>query len=108
MRLADDDRRLQLVANMAVRHARHRAIARHVDQRAWGCGVQRHDLVIADDAVIDALRVERGDMGGAGTAPRLGPRFAALRDRIPPAHCGLAPRPAYPPLARPLPPLVPQ
>ena len=70
MRFADDDRGLKLVAEMAVDDARHRAIARHVDQRRRGGGVERHDLVVADDAVVDALRRQRLDIGGAGQPDR--------------------------------------
>src|SRR3546814_20037814 len=33
MRLADDDRGFEIIPEMAVHHARHRPIARHVDQR---------------------------------------------------------------------------
>ena len=55
---------------MAVNGARYRTIARHIDERGGRCGVERHDLIIADDAVVNALRSERIDIGGAGQPDR--------------------------------------
>src|SRR3546814_2610900 len=81
MRLADDDRGFEIIPEMAVHHARHRAIARHVDQRGGGCGTERHDLVIADHPVVDALRGERIDIGRAGQTDRFGARLRALLKR---------------------------
>src|SRR3546814_3807129 len=71
-------------------HARHRAIARHVDQRGGGCGTERHDLVIADHPVVDALRGERIDIGHAGQTDRFGARLRALLKREAEPDRGLA------------------
>src|SRR3546814_4514022 len=90
MRLADDDRGFEIIPEMAVHHARHRAIARHVDQRGGGCGTERHDLVIADHPVVDALRGERIDIGRAGQTDRFGARLRALLKREAEPDRGLA------------------